>query len=180
MHLLEELCVLFWSPPCLQCSAVNALLEYKEFMSCELRVCESCILQILGVFVSDNSTGISLQQKAERSSSSRSPSRSPSIVSPGFTKEPSSHCKTPVPRLELSPNALRKCTAQSRSMSKTSTLSGALEPSNQEYSFITRVVLMKDRASDALNLNTRREQLLLSLLQNEQDSIYARNECWDA
>jgi hypothetical protein len=65
-------------------------------------------------------------------------------------------------------------------MSKTSTLSGALEPSNQEYSVITRVVLMKDRASDALNLNTRREQLLLSLLQNEQDSIHARNECWDA
>ena len=159
------------------------LLECKEFMSCELRVCESCILQILGVFVSDNSTGISLQQKAERSSSSRSPSRSPSVASPGFPKESialAGSGESLVPRLNLSPNALRKCVAQAHNRGKPGLLPMPEVFSIQEEfveSHLTNDVQQADVFSNAIDLRARRERLLASLLQNEDDSICARNEC---
>jgi hypothetical protein len=159
------------------------LLECKEFMSCELRVCESCILQILGVFVSDNSTGISLQQKAERSSSSRSPSRSPSVASPGFPKESialAGSGESLVPRLNLSPNALRKCVAQAHNRGKLGSLPMPGVVSIQEESVASHssnAVQQAGAFSNAIDLRARRERLLASLLQNEDDSICARSEC---
>lgn len=158
------------------------LLECKEFMSCELRVCESCILQILGVFVSDNSTGISLQQKAERSSSSRSPSRSPSVASPGFPKESialNGSGESLVPRLNLSPNALRKCVAQAHNRGKPGLPMPEVFSIPEEIlaSHSSNDVQQADVFSNAIDLRARRERLLASLLQNEDDSICARNEC---
>jgi len=157
-------------------------------MSCKFRVCETCILQILGVFVNDDVTGTSLQQQAERSLSSRSPSRSPS-VSNGLSKESvpnSGRIESPVPRLNLSPNALRKCIAQAQHKGNAETLSIDATNSFQEklqgvqaMHHSTQEVEMESPFSSAIDLRFRRERLLESLLQNEDDSKCAQNEFLD-
>jgi hypothetical protein len=157
-------------------------------MSCEFRVCELCILQILGVFVSDNTTGMSLQQQAERSISSRSPSKSPNVSS-GFSKEfntPADRAESPVPRLNLSPNALRKCITQAQERCNTASIHTAVAPFDQQNQHEAQALhLLSSEAevtipfSSAVDLRVRRERLLKSLLQNEKDSKFARNECLD-
>ena len=149
--------------------AVATLLECKEFMSCRMRVCESCILAMLGVFVSDNKTGMSLQQQAEQSPNSRSPSRSPRVASPRFPSKSPSPTKsvvTPVPRLNLSPNVLRKRIAQveqgARLANHEASEQGRPYASNQ-------VELEAPPMTSALDLKARRERLLASLLENEND-----------
>lgn len=172
---------------CQFCRVVQTLFECTEFMSCEFRVCELCILQILGVFVSDDATGMSLQQQAERPLS-RSPSKSPNVSS-GFSKEfstPTGRAESPVPRLNLSPNALRKCIAQAQERCNAASLHTAVEPLAQENLHETQDMHHLTSEAEAtipflssVDLRVRRERLLESLLQNENDSKCARNECLD-
>jgi hypothetical protein len=163
---------------------VQTLLENKEFMSCELRVCESCILQILGVFVSDSVTGMSLQQQAERSFCSRSPS--PRVASPGFREGSSSltgGIESHVPRLNLSPNALRKSVAQAQERAKAMSLPSVTAHFDQDISPVQETMLctlgnieMHFSHSNAFELRARRERLLESLLHDEHDFNCAKNE----
>ena len=156
-------------------------------MACELRVCESCILQILGVFVSDNVTGMSLQQQAERSFSSRSPSHR--VSSPGFIKESSSLAvgiESHVPRLNLTPNALRKSVAQAQQRAKAKSLPTVTVHLDQEMPLLEQHLLfasenteMEFPCPNTSELRARRERLLESLLHDEHDLNCARNECND-
>jgi hypothetical protein len=156
-------------------------------MACELRVCESCILQILGVFVSDNVTGMSLQQQAERSFSSRSPS--PNVASPGFLKESSSLAggiESHVPRLNLSPNALRKSVAQAQERVKARSLPSVIAHFDHKMPLVEQHLLLASGntelefpCSNTSELRARRERLLESLLHDEHDLNCARNECND-
>jgi hypothetical protein len=163
---------------------VDALLECKEFMACEIRVCESCSLEILGVFVSDDATGMSLQQKAERGLTSRSQSRSPSVTSPGLPKEVSSvagYGKSTVPRLDLSPNTLGQRIAHAELGDKSVRFfKSALSHAIHEECFATQAIPVTGPLLNPFELQNRRERLLAALLQNEEDSKCARNECLDS
>ena len=157
-------------------------------MACELRICEKCILHILGTFVTDNITGVSLQQQAERSHSSTSPSRSPSMSPSHFQREsfsPAINGGSPVPRLNLSPNALRLRIFHAQEKEKPVDVCDLESPINDEESSqgISHPSNKFKRASPIskhVDLKARRELLLESLLFNEHDSKMARNELQQA
>ena len=165
---------MLWTYTSAHCRAVETLLNCKEFMTCRMRVCESCILAMLGVFVSDSRTGMSLQQQAEQSPNSRSPSRSPPVATPRFPSKSPSPTKSgvsPVPRLNLSPNSLRKRIVQINQMSQLGVLSHEVSEEGMPYTMELAAPI-----SSACDLKARRERLLASLLDNEHDSHCARDE----